>query len=179
MTRHVCFRGGLLLMVGAVAVPALAPGQGPARPVSAAKSAIKQDKVVAGSPEDFMEVRHVVLKGTNEEIGRALATIAKERYEVKPVPSTDRLRTRAQRRYLERNYPILLDRMRGVAGAFDKQVDDDGFNFSGLGYPINFSAGCSTVGGKGQRRLRAVLQDGGTRGGAAGQNHGGIHQRGT
>ena len=145
MTRNACFRSGLLVMVGAVAVPALALGQGPARPASAAKRVIKQDKVVAGSPEDFMEVRHVVLKGTNEEIGRALATIAKERYEVKPVPSTDRLRTRAQRRYLERNYPILLDRMRGVAGAFDKQVDDDGFNFSGLGYPINFSAGCSVV----------------------------------
>ena len=37
---------------------------------------IRQHRVIAGGPEDFMEVRHLVLTGTNEEIGRALATVA-------------------------------------------------------------------------------------------------------
>jgi hypothetical protein len=141
MTRQLFFSGALL-MVGVVSLPALTSVQGQVAPT---KSAIQQDKVVAGSPKDFMEVRHLVLKGTNVEIGRALATLARDRYQFNPVPSTDPLRTRAQRRYFEKNYPILYDRMRGVAGAFDKKVDDDGFNFSGLLYPMDFAAGCSVV----------------------------------
>ncbi|MHC5538565.1 C45 family autoproteolytic acyltransferase/hydrolase [Singulisphaera rosea] len=142
--HHVCFGCRLLLVVGVIAVPSLALAQNSAFP-TAAKGAILQDRVVAGSPADTLEVRHIVLKGTNREIGRALATIAKDRYEVKPIPSMDRLRTRAQRRSIERNYPILFDRMRGVADVFGKQVDDDGFLFSGLWYPRTFGAGCSVV----------------------------------
>src|SRR5437868_2142026 len=90
---------GLCLAV----LPALAAGE----PPQPAPAVVRKDQVVAGSPKDSMEVRHLVLKGTNEEIGRALATIARERYQTKPQPSQDTLRTRAQRRYIERNYPIL------------------------------------------------------------------------
>jgi predicted choloylglycine hydrolase len=143
MTRQLCFGG--LFVAGLVAVPALSSMEGPVASADLTKSAIQQDEVVAGSPNDFLEVRHVVLKGTNLEIGRALAILAKDRYQCKPVLSTDRLRTRAQRRYFEENYPILYDRIRGVASAFDQNVDDDGFNFSGLGYPMNLSLGCSVV----------------------------------
>jgi hypothetical protein len=110
-----------------------------------AKAAIVEDKVVAGGPKDFMEVRHLVLKGTNEEIGRALATIARERYQAKPDPGADRLRTRVQRRYLSRHYPILLDRMRGVAAAFGRRLEDDAFDFGGLTYLTGTSGGCSVV----------------------------------
>jgi predicted choloylglycine hydrolase len=144
MTRHLCFRSGLLLVVGVVAISTMTSAQSRASPADA-KSAIMQDRVVAGSQRNFMEVRHLVLRGTNQEIGQALATIARDRYQSKPVPSTDRLRTRAQRRYIERSYPILFDRMRGVAAAFGKPVDDDGFNMSGLWYPMDLKAGCSVV----------------------------------
>ena len=41
---------------------------------------VLKDQVVAGSAKDSMEVRHLVLKGNNEAIGGALATLAKERY---------------------------------------------------------------------------------------------------
>ena len=140
MTRLVLFGGGLLLAIGLLTVPALAPAQTPT-----VKSAVHQDKLVAGSTKDFMEVRHVVLNGTNEEIGQALATIARDRYKFGAIPSADRTRTRAQRKYIEKNYPILFDRMRGVATVFGKKVDDDGFNFSGLWYPMGLGAGCSVV----------------------------------
>ncbi len=106
---------------------------------------IQQDRVIAGSAQDFMEVRRLVLRGTNEEIGRALATIAKDRYGLKSVASSDPLRARVQRRYFEKHYPILGDRMRGVAVAFGKRFDDDGWNFSGLGYLLGPPPGCSVV----------------------------------
>src|SRR6185369_13942666 len=77
-----------------------------------AKAAVEKDEVIAGSPKDSLEVRHLVLRGTNEQIGRALAEIAKERYGVKVDKAADPVQVRAQRKFLERNYPALLDRMR-------------------------------------------------------------------
>ncbi|HKO57436.1 MAG TPA: C45 family autoproteolytic acyltransferase/hydrolase [Thermoanaerobaculia bacterium] len=104
----------------------------------------QQERVIAGSPADSLEVRHLVLRGTNEEIGRALAEIARERYDVRPDPSRDAIRQRALRRYIERNDPILFDRMRGVAAAFGHRLDDDAWDHSQLGF-TNLRAGCSIV----------------------------------
>ena len=50
----------------------------------------------------------------------------------------------SKRRYIEKHYPALYDRMRGVASAFGKRLDDDALNFSGLGF-APLGAGCSVV----------------------------------
>jgi hypothetical protein len=98
------------------------------------KGALVEDRVVAGSAQDFLEAHRIVLRGRNEDIGRALAQLAKDRHGVDAMPSSDHLRTRLQRRYLANQYPILLERMKGVAGFYGKSLDDDAFNFSFLSY---------------------------------------------
>src|SRR5262250_3339452 len=105
---------------------------------------VQEDRVIAGGPSNSLEVRHLVLKGTNEQIGKALAEIAKQRYGVRLERAKDPERVRAMRTFLERNDPILLDRMRGVAAAFGKSIDDDEWDFGGLGF-IDLRAGCSIV----------------------------------
>ena len=55
------------------------------------------------------------------------------------------MRTRSRRRYIETNYPILHDRMRGVAAAFGKRLDDDAWNFNTLDYLLGPPPGCSVV----------------------------------
>jgi hypothetical protein len=112
-----------------------------------AGSPVKTDSVIAGGKGDFMEVRHIVLKGSNEAIGKALAEIARKRHGVKLIAGSDRLRTRAQRRYIEKNAPLLFDRMRGAAAAYGKRVDDDGWCFSWLDYGhfTDSAGGCSVV----------------------------------
>jgi hypothetical protein len=109
------------------------------------KKAVVEDKVVAGSPSDFMEVRHLVLKGTNQEIGAALATLARERFATKPLPSPEPLRTRVQRRFIEKNYPILFERMRGAAATWGHRLSDDSVNLTALPYPTDWPPGCSVV----------------------------------
>lgn len=140
MCRFLC-GSWLLLTFGLVYSSVLTAGLGKAD----GKKAIRQERVIAGGPNDFMEVRQLVLRGTNEEIGLALATHAMELYKLRPEASRDRLRTRAQRRYFEKNYPILHDRMRGVALAFGKRLSDDDWNFSSLPYLLGIPAGCSVV----------------------------------
>jgi hypothetical protein len=98
------------------------------------KGALVEDRVVAGGSKDYLEARHIVLRGTNEDIGRALAGIAKDRHGVQPMPSTDPLVTRMQRRYLANNYPIFVERMKGVAACYGKSLEDDSLIFSILPY---------------------------------------------
>jgi hypothetical protein len=126
-----------VLAAGSAESPACEPVSG--------KGVIVRDQVVAGGPKDFMEVRHLVLKGSNVEIGRALATIARERFRLEPYPSPDRFRTRVQRRYAREHYPILFERMRGVAAAFGKAVEDDAWDFRWLSYLVGPPGGCSVV----------------------------------
>src|SRR5262249_55252545 len=98
-------------------------------------SAIVAEEVIAGGPLDFLEARHVVLRGSHAEIGKAIGLIAKERLNLKPDRGEEALRTRAQRKYFQRNYPIHFERMQGVAAAFGQNIEDDTINFSGLWYP--------------------------------------------
>jgi len=113
------------------------------RPLPAASDDIvRKDRVIAGGPDASLEVRHLVLKGTNEQIGRALAEIARERYGVRLERAEDTTRVRAQLQFLKRNDPILFDRMRGVAAAFGKSVEDVRWDFTTLGF-IDLNAGCS------------------------------------
>src|SRR5262245_523025 len=109
---------GLLILLSAAGFPS-----------AASDEVIQVDRVIAGGPGDSLEVRHLVLRGTNEQIGRALAEIAKERYGARLQASRDPLQARAQRTFLERNDPILLERMRGVAAAFGRSIDDDAWDF--------------------------------------------------
>src|SRR5262249_20862161 len=92
-----------------------------------------------------LEVRHVVLQGSNEAIGRALATIARERFQLQPASSFTPLRARVQRRYIEQHYPILFERMRGVAGVFGRPLDDNAWDFRALPYPGSAGTGCSVI----------------------------------
>src|SRR5260221_2542920 len=126
-----------------VALTVIAPAA-PAQERPPAKPFHQEERVIAGSPKDSMEVRHLVLTGTNEEIGRALAELGRERYKTALRQSTDPVRTRAQRRYIEQNDPILYARMRGVAAAFGHRVDDDGWLYADLEC-VDLDAGCSIV----------------------------------
>lgn len=108
------------------------------------RRALVSESVVAGGPKDYLEVRHLVLRGTNAEIGKALGEIAKERLKVPLGQGVEPLRTRAQRKYFERNYPAHFERMQGVAAAYGQRVEDDTINFSALSYP-RMQFGCSVV----------------------------------
>jgi hypothetical protein len=132
--------GALVLCLVLVGLAIPGSGQAP----SSQKSTLVRDEVIAGGPQDFMEVRHLVLRGSNREIGRALAAVASERHHVKPARSSDRLRTRARNHFLERQYPILFERMRGVADFYGERLDNDSVDFSALWY-VKMRPGCSVV----------------------------------
>jgi len=102
------------------------------------------ETVIAGSPEHYTEVRHVILKGTNFEVGKKLAEIA-QRHGTQIGPTGVPLLNRAKRKYVMTNYPVMHERMKGVAAAFDLDFYDDAYDFTGLPYNLRGLPGCSVV----------------------------------
>ena len=131
LARTIPSLGLLLLLSGDPALATAAPDK-----------IVQEDRIIAGGPDKSLEVRHLVLRGTNEQIGTALAEIAKERYGVRLQRAANPQQVRAMRKFLQRNNPILLDRMRGVAAAYGKSIDDDNYDFTTLTF-TELKAGCS------------------------------------
>jgi predicted choloylglycine hydrolase len=104
-----------------------------------------QERIVAGSPDDFMMVRHIVLRGSNYAIGKKIGEILSENGESRILPSNDRRRNKLQLRYMAENYQILYERMKGLADAFGISVDDDAYDLSSLPQLHVFGPGCSAV----------------------------------
>jgi len=102
------------------------------------------ETVIAGGPDKFVEVRHVVLKGSNFEIGKKIGELAR-RDGVLMMPSKDRIMNRAKREYMAKNYPILHERMKGVAAIYGLNIADDSYDFSGLFQPQMAAPGCSVT----------------------------------
>jgi hypothetical protein len=63
-----------------------------------------------------MEWRHIILKGNNTQIGMALGEIAQKDYDLTSLKKyADPVYGKARQEYMARNYPIMRERMKGVA----------------------------------------------------------------
>jgi Acyl-coenzyme A:6-aminopenicillanic acid acyl-transferase len=99
--------------------------------------------VVAGDPGAYMLAQHLVLSGSQREIGRALAQEAMASF-VQAPPPADPILNRARRRWFEHNWPQHYARMGGVADAFGVDLLDDRVSAADL--PATpFEAGCSAL----------------------------------
>jgi predicted choloylglycine hydrolase len=111
---------------------------------SAAQDLEYKETVIAGGPDKFAEVRHVVLKGSNFDIGKKIGELAKKNG-TPIMPSDDHVMNRAKREYMAKNYPILHERMKGVADAYGLNIADDSYDFTGLFQPQMAAPGCSVT----------------------------------
>lgn len=136
--KRSALRAPLLATVGAFSALALAAAIGTGAELN------YREKVVAGGPDKFVEVRHIFMKGTNLAIGKKIGEIAAA-YGTPSFETGDPLTNRVQREYMELNYPIMYERMRGLAEAFGLSIDDDQYDFSGVSqFPVG-PPGCSAV----------------------------------
>jgi len=103
-----------------------------------ANPAIVTDEVLlAKEPDTYLEIRHIVLRGTNEEIGRALGDIARKWLGIKTlIHYAGPIYAESRRQYMKKNYPILLERMKGVAKSYGLSPTDNTYVTSGLYYDI-------------------------------------------
>ena len=106
------------------------------------------EEIVLGK-ENILNVRHITLKGSNFEIGRSLAEIAKSNhsFDLKHLKSTNEKHTQELKNYFEKNYPIYYQKMEGIAAAFKTDIEDYKYDFTGLPYNLELpeQIGCSSI----------------------------------
>jgi len=104
-----------------------------------------QTVIAGGGPDDYLEARHVLLRGTNREIGRAIGEIARTEFDARPLRAIDPIRAQASRRYFREHYPIHEQRLLGAADAYGMAEGDEAANFVGLPYLVPPLPGCSVA----------------------------------
>jgi len=109
-----------------------------------AKPVVKEEVLISKTPDQAMEVRHIVIKGTNQEIGKALGDIAQKWLNIKLAKYAGPLYAEANNQYIQKNYPILWERMKGVARSYGLPPEDKTYNTSGLPYDIG-PFGCAAL----------------------------------
>jgi len=100
-------------------------------------------EVVAGTPQDLMIVRHVVIRGSNEAIGRRLAELAQSQHNAhlaKADPSVQH----DQMQWLKAHYLERVERANGVRVAYHLK-EDGPFDITSVPVDMNIEPGCSVV----------------------------------
>jgi hypothetical protein len=106
---------------------------------------LKDEIVIPMKNGTVMEWRHIILKGNNTQIGIALGEIAQMEYGAESLKSyADPVYGKARQEYMARNYPLMRDRMKGIAMSYGLSQDDTTFDTTTLLYDTG-SMACSMV----------------------------------
>lgn len=107
---------------------------------------IVEDRYVLPPAEgDYLSVRALTVRGTDEEIGAELARLARRDYDARLARYADPMYGTARQAYLERSWPALAARSRGVAGVFGLPPGGGGFDTTCLGFDMPAAPACSAV----------------------------------
>lgn len=109
-----------------------------------AEAIIEEKTVIPEGKSDFLQIKYLKIKGTNEDIGKALADYASKNFNVKLSKYENPVFAKARIDYLRLNYPVLLERMKGVAASYGVSLDNHTYDLSGLPYDVG-RVGCSAV----------------------------------
>ncbi|MGD2249021.1 MAG: carcinine hydrolase/isopenicillin-N N-acyltransferase family protein [Candidatus Methanofastidiosia archaeon] len=97
----------------------------------------------------FMTVRHLIMDGTNLEIGKTLAEIAMNRHNFSKdkIKCSNPVIAGARKEYYARNYPVHAERAKGVAKALNVEYTDNEYDTTSIQYnqEMPMPLGCSTV----------------------------------
>ena len=111
-----------------------------------AEPVVKDEVILAQGKDSYQQVRHIVIKGTNEEIGKALGDIAQKEYGVSKLAQyPSETYAKAADVYLKSNYAELSERSKGVAVSYKEKYGASLSVFSQLVYDAGPWNGCSSV----------------------------------
>ncbi len=99
--------------------------------------------VLAKTGSTYQEVRHIVLRGTNQEIGTAIARLSKDQYQARPFPFPDLTAKQNRNSYIQQNFPYLAQRQKGIEAYYGWGATDL-YDSSSLWYDI-FPVNCSAI----------------------------------
>ncbi|MEZ5070708.1 MAG: C45 family autoproteolytic acyltransferase/hydrolase [Bacteroidales bacterium] len=103
-----------------------------------------QQQVIHQVDGDSTSVIHLKLSGSLEEIGSKLGEIARDRHGITKAPNPSALKNACQVQYMRKNYPVHFRRMKGLAQAYNEDLETTRCDFTCFGAPVG-EASCSAV----------------------------------
>ena len=86
---------------------------------------LKNEPIYVPGPDDYSKPRHIIVQGTNEEIGFDLGKLAQQQFGVTQLEKyEDPVYGKARREYLKRNWPAMLAKTKGILRAYGLPEDD-------------------------------------------------------
>ncbi len=104
---------------------------------------VTNEVILAKSADNYQEVRHIVLRGSNQEIGAAIARLSKEQYQARPFPFPTQQAKQDRNSYIQQNFPYLAQRQKGIEAYYGWGATDL-YDSSSLWYDI-FPVNCSAI----------------------------------
>lgn len=101
-------------------------------------------KTVAGTQDDLMIVRHMVLRGDNVAIGKKLAEIANKNHGSKLTKFANAKSASDQMNWFEKNYPERIRRAKGVRDYFGVPTNSL-FDTTSLPFNMRSTPACSVI----------------------------------
>jgi len=105
---------------------------------------IDVEVVLAGGPQDFAEVRWLMMSGAHHDLGCDLAIRGADRYGWRPATARDPKLVRARKAWFEEHWPAQAGRMRGSALACSANYEDDTLELGRVPYLASLG-GCSVA----------------------------------
>lgn len=113
-------------------------------PASAQSPVQITDELIAGGPDDVAVIHHLVIRGTNAQIGEALARIARSRFGDQPGKLDIPVAMGRRAFFTDYDKPI-LERGKGVARAFGLSFGTFNRDFFSLPVDMPKAMGCSVA----------------------------------
>lgn len=105
---------------------------------------LDNEVLIQRGADEYLEVRGIAVKGSDYEIGKDLALIGKETYDIQLDQYKDPVYAQARQNYMKRNFIALYQRALGVADVFKVDPNTTSYDTTVLPYDLGDIA-CSAI----------------------------------
>ena len=97
---------------------------------------LKNEPIFPFTEGNYAKPHHIIIAGSDEEIGYELASLAKEKYDCKLEKYDEPIYGEARREFFKRNWPEMNERAKGVSRAYGLSEDDNEYDTTALPYDV-------------------------------------------
>jgi hypothetical protein len=97
---------------------------------------LKNEPLFSFKEGNYAKPHHIIVSGSDEEIGYELASLAKEKYDCTLEKYDDPIYGEARREFFKRNWPEMNERSKGIRRAFGLAEDDNIHDTCSLPYDV-------------------------------------------
>ena len=97
---------------------------------------LKNEPIYPFTEGNYARPHHIIIAGSDEEIGYELASLAKEKYDCTLEKYDNPIYGEARREFFKRNWPAMNERAKGVSRAYGLSEDDNEYDTTSLPYDV-------------------------------------------